>query len=183
MSGDEVERLLKGYLDDKKEAPVHPTKTGPQVPAVSELTDGLEGLLGRYLETTDRDADGKPQAPSFTLPRKPEIDDMLRRYHADKDGDSASVLQASLRAYVETTSRDSSVPTVDDGLAENVVSAEALHKEQSRDERFERYAQMLREAEEAEEELYAFQPDTETIQGMPPASAPPTPAKPKRKGS
>lgn len=176
MSGDEVERLLKGYLDDKKGTPT------PDLPAVSKLTDELEGLLGRYLETTDRDADGQPQTPSFALPRKPEIDDALRRFHDNKDESSASVLERSLRDYVETAAGHASSVPCQDELLENAISAEALHKEQSKDERFERYAQMLREAEEAEEELYAFQPDTETIRGMPRASATPTPPKPRRKG-
>lgn len=210
---DDVDSLLKSYLEDasdkqRSSAARQQYSTGPELPAVRRaimrnLTDELGMLLDRYLETKEPQRSGSGTLPAFTLPRKPEVDVLLRRYREGGGGAvDAEELRRQLSDHVEAvdSTRRAVGSTLDleqhvDEHSWTQRTASDVHRHATFEEKIASYADALDNDERDEgfiddevqapvvddedESLYAFEPETATIQGMPPGNAPP-PKKKKR---
>ena len=221
MASDDVDKLLERYLHEESDGDVGKGRrgrrhrplpaalgprpeygTGPELPAVrrallGNLTDELEGLLGRYLETEEAVDAGGQTIPAFTLPRKPEVDDMLRRYRDGVGaGGTAEALRQSLAEHVEAVdcTRRAAGSTLDlerelQQHAWSKRTASDVHHRASFSDKVASYAEALDQEDallsaaeasvedaffdDEDEDLYAFEPELKTLRGMPPGNAPP----------
>lgn len=140
---------------------------------VLRLTDELEGLLARYLETVPEEQAEEALA-EFATPRSSQVDELLRRAQLDGEETAPAELERSLEQHFRA---------VASGRAPSVESPEHAkwRKRTASDihrmvgsgvyERIESYA--LRVAAE-EESTHAFdESDESTIKGVPPGNSPP----------
>ncbi|MCK5795671.1 MAG: hypothetical protein KAI47_00695 [Deltaproteobacteria bacterium] len=194
MPQSDVDKLLESYLisnggDPKPKSPTFPVAS--ESSETSEASDDLDTLLARYLETTDDSPAGDPESPTFALPRKSDIDDLLKKhYRKDQHRENlpfedTEALRRGLAdhlAAVDSTRRAVGSTIDEDKGPQSPVwrkrTASDVHRQGRFDEKLARYAQALDdedavfEDDEDDEDLYAFDPTGSTIHGMPPGNAP-----------
>ncbi|MCA9669553.1 MAG: hypothetical protein KC503_28355 [Myxococcales bacterium] len=91
---DKVDGLLRDYLDDDE--------ARSSASASAEPGDELSSMLAQYLDTS---RSGDNQGPSFSVPRAPDVDDLLRRYVLDGE-DVRDDLQSVLERHLHDSSLD-----------------------------------------------------------------------------
>ncbi len=186
MAPSDVDKLLESYLTSNGGEPKRPAfPIASESPETSEASDDLDTLLARYLETTDDSLAGDPGSPTFALPRKSDIDDLLKKHYRETQhpGDTEALRRglADHVAAVDSTRRAVGSTIDEDKGPQGPVwrkrTASDIHRQSRFNEKLARYAQALDDEDavfedDEDESLYAFDPTGSTIHGMPPGNAP-----------
>lgn len=139
---------------------------------VLRLTNELEELLGRYLDTMPPQ-EAEEALAEFTTPRSRQIDELLRRSQLDGDMAVLGDLEQSLREHLVAVDRGDSRET--SGSQEYIKwrkrTASDIHRMVRVSDRVRSYAELVAAEDER---VHRFDDEHEsTIRGMPPPNAPP----------
>ena len=138
---------------------------------VSSLTDELEALLEKYLNTVPMgEIDADDAIAEFTTPRSAEIDKLLMQLHSDGAHDAAAALATHLRRHLDSIPSKNPSKRSKDVISWEHKTASDIHRIVSLDEKVSSYLSLMVDGDDA---LCDFDYDPTTNKGVGPANSPP----------